>query len=94
MVKKKNSNSAVDDQQINTGSSDASQGAVSEAQPKAPVVKKIKVKLVLNELRGIAGKDYSAGDVVMTGELAIAGMTADDLNRGFAIKQIVAEEVK
>jgi len=94
MVKKKSSNSAVDDQQIDAGSSDASQDAVSETQPKASAGKKIKVKLVLNELRGIAGKDYSAGSVVMTGELSIPGMDIDDLNRGFAIKQIVAEEVK
>jgi len=55
-------------------------------------VKKVKVELTLNELRGIAGKDYSAGTVVLSGELDIPGMTIDDLNRGFAIKQIVAQE--
>jgi len=94
MVKKKNTNLAADGQQDDAVSSDVSHEAVSETQLKAAVGKKIKVKLVLNELRGIAGKDYSAGAVVMTGELSIPGMTADDLNRGFAIKQIVAEEGK
>lgn len=54
--------------------------------------KKVKIDLVLNEMRNFGKKTCKAGDVVLSGELLIPEVTINDLNRGFAIKQITAQE--